>query len=145
MNHRRTGLLLSCCLLLALLLAACASPTTPPPTASPTATAVPPTATPIPPTPTATPEPDLTQADLWAAGFTTVVNRADAFVIRKGDVTLDLSLLATEGDPQIPPALNPLRLHATLLEQFEALSPVRLRADARPERGDCGAGRAGHD
>ena len=127
MTHRRTGLLLSCCLLL---LAACASPTTPPPTASPTATAVPPTATPIPPTPTATPEPDLTQADLWAAGFTTVVNRADAFVIRKGDVTLDLSLLATEGDPQIPPALNQLRLHAALLEQFEALSPVRLRADA---------------
>ncbi len=130
MTRQCVGLPFAGCLLLALLLAACASPATPPLTETPTATAIPPTATAIPPTPTATPEPDLTQADLWAAGFATVLNRADAFVIRKGDVTLDLSLLATEGDPQIPPALNPLRLHATLLEQFEVLAPVRLRAQA---------------
>jgi|GEM_PF-2522489 len=130
MTRQRAGLPFAGCLLLALLLAACAAPATPGVTNTPDATAIPPTATAVPPTPTTTPEPDLTQADLWAAGFTTVVNRADAFVIRKGDVTLDLSLLATGGDPQIPPALNPLRLHATLLEQFEVLAPVRLRAQA---------------
>ena len=122
--------LLACSLLL---LTACAAPTPPP---QPVMTPVPPTATPIPPTPTPIPEPDLTQTDLWAAGFTTVTNNAERFVVRKGDVILDLSLLATAGDPEVPPALNPLRLIERLDAGFtwEERLTLRLTLDAEAGR-----------
>jgi hypothetical protein len=72
---------------------------------------------------------------LWEAGFITLTKKADRFVIEKGELVLDLSLIADADDPQIPPSLSPIRIRGAILDQFEITSPVTLKVEVDPATG----------